>query len=217
MSNRVRKIVLAITKYRDMDMIGIAKAASVSRQTASVEVRKMLAEGLVHISRREGYQQRAYYMAGNGDNAPRKKSARQHIVDMLSAGEHSALDMAEIIGVSRQSTQTLISQLKAEGVKIRISGWTERTKGPRVAIYTIGEGEDAERPEALTNAEKVSRYRSSEKGQATCRKCARRWRRSAAGKEYNRKHRQAKSAINRFNKHGIAGIDPLLAKIMGVR
>lgn len=216
MSQRVRNIILGLITDAEMDVAGIAAAGNMARQTAGAEIRNMLAEGMIHVTRREGFQQRAYYRAGAGENAPHRISARQHIVKMLTGGEYSAMHMADAIGISRQSTQTLISQLKEEGVKIRIAGWRGRTKGPRVAVYTIGEGQDAERPDAMTNAEKVAKYRATPKGKATYRRCAKRWRKSAAGKEYARKGWQARSARAKFEKRGVAAIDPLLAAIMGM-
>lgn len=217
MSKRLNPIILGLIASNEMDVLEIAEATGVSRQTASEAIRKLHRENLVHISRREGCQQKAFYRAGQGVDAPRNRTLRDIIPELIDSKAMTATEIAEHAGVSRQVAGTIISQLKDAGQKIRIFDWKVQKRGPHIARYIMGEGEDAPRPPPLTNAEKMKRFRATPKGKKTELRCRKRWRKSPAGKEYERKHSEQRWVKQKFANKGVAGFDPLLAAIMGMK
>ena len=130
--------------------------------------------------------------------------------EALSIGE-----IAERTGCTHQRVGEVMNQLR-DSMPIYIESWLV-LRGPHIARYRLGDKEDAPKPEYMSNTEKMKRYRSTEKGQKTVAKCRKRWRKTQAGKEYERRASSGRWSRKKFAMRGVAGFDPLLAAIMGVR
>lgn len=216
MSKRLIPIILQLLEAEAMGAAEIAKACGVVRQSVSPSLKSMHSDGLIHIERRVGMQQKPLYRAGAGDDAPRKATLRDLIPSHLEKRPATSIELAELLGVSRQIIGAIITQLNDTGVKIRICAWRQQKHGPHLAVYALGGDPDAERPAPMTNAEKIAKYRATPKGKKTSQRCTKRWRNSLAGKEYGKKYWSSRYAKEKFAKQGVAGFDPLLASIMGL-
>lgn len=132
------------------------------------------------------------------------------IRDAISEKAMTKGELAEAIQRTPQTVGNIVNRIRDE---LFIESW-EVGRGPHKPRYKLGNSEDAPKPERMTTAEKVKRYRESPRGKKVCRKCRIRWRRSASGRDYERRRNKNKTAINIFETKGVSGIDPLLAAIM---
>ena len=64
-------------------------------------MRRIHRAGLVHIAKREGYQQTAYYLAGPGEDAP-KVTLRESIPQLIAETAMSADEIAQIVGAKTE-------------------------------------------------------------------------------------------------------------------
>lgn len=65
------KSILAMIATEPMRVTSMAIAFGVTEQTIGQIIRRMHKSEMVHIAKREGYQQTAYYLAGKGIDAPK--------------------------------------------------------------------------------------------------------------------------------------------------
>ena len=140
------------------------------------------------------------------------------LVDMLPEiiGKQSKpiKQIAKTAGRSEQSVRIVVERLRKNGI-VHIKRWKRGESGPFSAYYFWGAGKDAKRPKPITNAEKVRRYRATEKGIATHKACKTRWLKTEEAQQYRESYNKARWAREKFSKGGLAAIDPLLAAIMG--
>ena len=85
---------------------------------------------------------------------------------------------------------------------MHVKRWKRSTRGPMKPLWIMGEGKDAANPTKYTPAQKCKRWRKTKEG-------------SERRKEYARHYHARVSSRNAYSTKGIAGIDPLLAAIMG--
>ena len=86
---------------------------------------------------------------------------------------------------------------------MHIKRWKRSTRGPMKPLWIMGEGKDAEKPTKYTPAQKCKRWRKTKEG-------------SERRKEYARHYHSKVASQKAYAAKGVAGIDPLLAAIMGV-
>lgn len=68
-------------------------------------------------------------------------------------------ELAEAMGMSERGVQYYLTALMNEPVRrIHIKGWRRNTGGAFSARYVAGPGKDAQKPPALTGAQKYRRY-----------------------------------------------------------
>jgi hypothetical protein len=126
----------------------------------------------------------------------------------------SSNDIAELTGRNRNAVRiVLVAMHKAK--EIHIAGWNRSPRGPAIALFALGQGADAEKPEAFNNAEICKRYRSTEKGMAVHLKSSRKWYRLNNGAAMRKIERDRAKVRKLFETGGLKAIDPLLAAIMG--
>lgn len=88
---------------------------------------------------------------------------RNQIPEMLKSRPMSSNDISEITGLNRNAVRIVLVAMHKAG-EIHISGWNRSPRGPAIALFSLGKGTDAEKPEALDNSEICKRYRNTEKG-----------------------------------------------------
>lgn len=133
-------------------------------------------------------------------------TARRQIWALLIEQPMTIRQLEEAIGVTHQTISRILGQIEMKYIAHWVVG-----KGPHRPAYRIGTGVDAPKPKPQTNAEKSKRYRQSEHGAEVCRKLRTKWRKTRAGKDYDRIRRSSETARKRFESQGVAAIDPLLA------
>ena len=133
--------------------------------------------------------------------------------DIIGKRSKSTSEIAKASGRTGTTVKNVVARLHKQG-QVHIKRW-KRTAGPWVACFFWGPGTDAKRPDPEPRSVITKRYRQTEKGKKTCLACRKRWKRSAAGKEYFRKYHGSRWTREKFATGGVAAIDPLLAAIMG--
>ena len=200
MSKRVKSI-LAMIATEPMRVTSMAIAFGVTEQTIGQIVRRMHKAGLVHIARREGYQQAACYLAGPGEDAP-IVTLRESIPQLIADKAMAADQIAAATGATESSVRVVLWKMKGEGIPMHIKRWKRSTRGPMKPLWIMGEGKDAPKPTKYTPAQKCKRWRNTKEG-------------SERRKEYARHYHSKVSSRKAYTTKGVAGIDPLLAAIMG--
>lgn len=123
--------------------------------------------------------------------------------------------IAAFCGRSDGTTRKLISRLHKTR-RVHIKRWTRNDTGKYFACYKLGDGVDAKKPSAMTNAERSRRYRNTPNGAAVCKAARERFEKSDRCKEYKESYNKARWARIKAKTIGLAGIDPLMAAIYGV-
>ena len=139
---------------------------------------------------------------------------RNQIPEMLSSRPMSSNDIAELTGRNRNAVRIVLVAMHKAG-EIHISGWNRSPRGPAIALFSLGKGTDAEKPEALDNSEICKRYRNTEKGKKVHLKSSRKWYRLNNGAAMRNIQRKNEKLRKKFETGGLKAIDPLLAAIMG--
>lgn len=201
MSGKRVKIILDMVATDPMRVTSIAIQCGVTEQTIGQTMRRIHRAGLVHIAKREGYQQTAYYLAGPGEDAP-KVTLRESIPQLIADKAMTADEIAQIVGATESSVRVVLWKMKGEGIPMYVKRWRRSNRGPMAPLWIMGEGKDAEKPTKYTPAQKCKRWRKTKEG-------------SERRKEYARHYHARVSSRNAYSTKGIAGIDPLLAAIMG--
>lgn len=169
-----------------MNMRELEAAMGMSRPAVSAAVRKLHAQRLVFVKKWDG---NGYfypsYKAGCEDDEERPESSRSLVSKAIADKALEAAAVAVATGLSEQTVRGALKALHSEKLA-HVASWIV-DRGPHSKEYRLGAGEDAAKPAIMTNAEKVKRYKNTEKGKKVCRKCRIRWRRSRNGKEYERK------------------------------
>lgn len=119
---------------------------------------------------------------------------REVIPSLIADKPKSAAQVAELAGRHTATAKGILVEMHAAG-QCHIARWQRAVRGPFIACYLLGPGEDAPKPRLLTAAEKCKRYRRTIRGQGVT--------------ITNRIKRKAKTG-------GLRAVDPLLAAIMGV-
>jgi len=202
MSGKRVKIILGMIATEPMRVTQIAIECGVTVQTIGQILRRMHDKGMVHIARREGYQQSACYLAGPGEDMP-KLTLRESVPKLITDKAMSTADIAATLGVNESSVRVVLWMMKNDGVQMHIKRWRRSTRGPMKPIWIMGEGKDATKPTKLTPAQKCKRWRNTKEG-------------NERRKEYARHYHSKVASQKRYATKGVAGIDPLLAAIMGV-
>jgi hypothetical protein len=122
----------------------------------------------------------------------------------------SVSELAGRLGMTKSAVGEMIRDKLRDG--LRICGYEDVKTGPRLPIYVIGPGEDVPRPAWKSQSERQKAYRSSEKGV----EFVRQYESSVERKMKQAAAYKARAARERFRKVGLAGVDPLMAAIMGV-
>ena len=145
-----------------------------------------------------------------------RETLRKILVRMLDPENMplSAVDVAEATGRNRGAVRKLLTQMH-DDQEIHVAAWRRASRGPYIALFTLGPGLDAPPPEKLTNAEVCKRYRTSPHGRKVHLKASRRWYRQNNGAAMRNIGRKSAKALKRFEAEGVKAIDPLLAAIMG--
>ena len=86
-----------------------------------------------------------------------ERTARDVILDALRTENLTAWEMADRAERAHQTIMTLLKKLRAEK-SIHVADWRIQRTGPHVAVYGIGNFEDAPKPAVKTNAEKCLAY-----------------------------------------------------------
>lgn len=120
---------------------------------------------------------------------------RDIIPSLIADKPKSAAQVAELAGRHVATARDVLAEMHAAG-QCHIARWQRAPRGPFIACYVLGAGQDADKPRLLTPAEKCKRYRRSIRGQGVA--------------MTNYIKRKAKAG-------GLRAVDPLLAAIMGVR
>lgn len=202
MSGKRVKIILDMVATDPMRVTSIAIQCGVTEQTIGQTMRRIHRAGLVHIAKREGYQQTAYYLAGPGEDAP-KVTLRESIPQLIAETAMSADEIAQIVGATESSVRVVMWKMQREGIPMHIKRWKRSTRGPMKPLWIMGEGKDAAKPTKYTPAQKCKRWRKTKEG-------------SERRKEYARHYHSKVASQKAYAAKGVAGIDPLLAAIMGV-
>jgi HTH domain len=81
------------------------------------------------------------------------------IVELLSKNDYPLTELSEAAGVSRKTAWRYVTDMHQAG-RAHIIDWNraDGKRGPIVAVYRIGGGEDAKRPKAYTKRERSYRY-----------------------------------------------------------
>lgn len=156
--------VMAALKSGDKTRDEIAAHAGVSRGAAYVVIDDLFSLQLVHVA---GASARPLVFGfGPGINAhpymapPARLSARVFgsVWKSLDAGPVSLGECMEETKRWYRSISTCIEQLRSHGLA-HIESWERADKGPPVAMYIIGEGDDAPKPRKAANRVKCKRWR----------------------------------------------------------
>lgn len=126
----------------------------------------------------------------------------------------SIVQIAKSAGRSRQTVSKVIARLHEQGA-VHIKRWQRGKDGPYAACYLWGSGDDAPKPAAIPLSERVRRYRQTEKGRAAAARSRKRWKASEQGLDYAIQYNKGRWARDKFEKGGVAAIDPLLAAMLG--
>ncbi len=202
MSGKRVKIILDMVATDPMRVTSIAIQCGVTEQTIGQTMRRIHRAGLVHIAKREGYQQTAYYLAGKGIDAP-KVTLRESITQLIADKAMTADEIAQIVGATESSVRVVLWKMKGEGIPMYVKRWRRSNRGPMAPLWIMGEGKDAAKPTKYTPAQKCKRWRKTKEG-------------SERRKEYARHYHSKVASQKAYAAKGVAGIDPLLAAIMGV-
>lgn len=204
--------ILALIAEKAMGAKELAQALGITHQSAGAAIKQMREAGKpIRITEwRESHAAPIpCYSISDEPDVRRPPEARQLAQDCIRHQAMSIPEIAKATGISAQTIARIIQKIK-KCVPLRIDSWVVG-RGRHTPRYIIGEGDDAPKPAPLTNAERIKKYRNTEKGQKTCRKCRARWSKTLAGKAYIRQHSRAKYARTIFQKHGVKAIDPLMA------
>lgn len=204
--------IMTLISDKEMSVKELARELSITHQSAGAAIKQMREAGkpiCIRLWKQSHASPIPCYSIGSQPDAKRPPEARQLIQDCIRKQAMSVPEIAKATGVTAQTIARIMQSID-KCVPLRIDSWVIG-RGRHTPRYIIGEGEDAPKPAPLTNAERIKKYRNTEKGKKTCRKCRVRWSKTLAGKEYIRKHGQAKYARTIFQKHGVKAIDPLLA------
>lgn len=214
-SNQTKERVMALLRRSPHTAKSIAGRLEITETYARVALRSLARANLCHLSEwvgRPGKEAQAF-IAGPGKPAPRPISVGDRIMlEIKASGDKGASvsDLASRLGMTKSAVGEMIRHKLRNG--LRICGYQDVKTGPRLPIYAIGPGEDVPRPEWKTQYERQKAYRASAKGAEYVRQyessIERKMKQAAAYK--------ARAARERFRKVGLAGIDPLMAAIMGV-
>ena len=120
---------------------------------------------------------------------------RDVVPGLIAVKPKSAAQVAELAGRHIATAREFLADMHAAG-QCHITGWKRAVRGPFIAFYLLGPGEDAPKPRPLSQKERCRRYRKTVRGQGV------------AVSNYIK--RKAKAG-------GLRAVDPLLAAIMGVR
>ena len=125
--------------------------------------------------------------------------------------------IATLLDRSANAVRVLIAKLynDVDNQRVYIAAWF-RGRGPHTPMYRWGCLPDAPRLKPVTAAEACKRYRESSHGRKKKNACQRRWYRKHGSIE-RKQARDNKRALEAFSKQGVAGIDPLMAAVMGVQ
>lgn len=174
-SQAMQRIVNVLHETPGLSREQIAERAFVGKTTLSGGgyLKKMKEAGLIHISgwlrNGSGSFSTPLYSAGQNDDFPRPGINAQN---RLSPGMQRLLDAIEEFGPIDYRQAAEIAALSIHTVKnsgyleiliaqrkIHIAEWRRRRQGAMYPLYEGGAGKSAPRPQALSGAERLKRYR----------------------------------------------------------
>lgn len=142
---------------------------------------------------------------------------RDLLPSVIGEKPKSKLEICAEVGRNHSTVTRVMEKVRGQ---IHIAEWRRGESGPITPLWIWGKGEDAPKPDPLTNSEKSRRYRSTEHGRKVCQIASRRWKKSANGKKRTKETRRAKYLRDRFAAGGIAALlkrDRLMSAIIGAR
>lgn len=90
------------------------------------------------------------------------RTAREVVLEALQTTSLSVWEMAELAERSHSTVMRLVHEFR-ERREIHIAEWRVAKAGPHVAVYGLGDFEDAPKPALKTNAERCLAYQRRRK------------------------------------------------------
>lgn len=170
-------VIASIQKYpRTLD--GIAEKTGLCQHTVRNIMAAIRDMGLAHVkdwSFKPGKLAARKYLFGAGEDAeyPGGKPRRESKIDRTEFCTRIVLKFIEVVSENASTRKEIIAKTELSPISctkivrllkyhslIHISGyWRNGHDGQWAAQYSFGYGVDAEKPEAISNAEKLRRYR----------------------------------------------------------
>ena len=93
------------------------------------------------------------------------QTIQDRVVELLSKNDYPITEMSVALGVSRKTAWRYLTEMHNDD-RAHIIDWNraEGKRGPIVAVYRIGPGEDAKRPKAYTRRERALRHWQKNQG-----------------------------------------------------
>jgi len=214
------KQILRIIRKTPATAKQLAEITGKTRQYVGQEIAQIRRKpGRMHVSGWQGKlsKEEAIYSAGRGDDVPKPASAQEIVLATMQENRRpmTVNEIAEICELTPQTVGRCIHRI-AKQTPVRIADWVV-ARGPHTPRYELGSEPDAENPPQMTIAERVRNYRNTERGAKVAARCRRRWRKTAAGREYAKRLYENRVLKEKFETNGLAAIDPLMAAIMGIK
>lgn len=210
-------------KERAMDLIRraprtaneLAARLEISKPHARATLLSLARAGVCHLSEWRGIPGREAQAFSWGPGKPALPPVPRpvQVIEAIKASKAgvSVADISVSTGIPMTTIKRIIdNKLRSS---LHIVGWQDQPRrGPRLPVYAFGPGEDMPRPDWRSDAERQRKYRSTVNGMEAVRtyEC------SIERKMAREAVKKARASRERFKKVGLAGVDPLMAAIMGV-
>lgn len=214
------KTILQILRKQPATAKQLSELTGKTRQYIGQEIAQIRQKpGKIHVSAWQGRlsKEEAIYSAGRGDDVPKPATAQEIVLATMQANQRpmTVNEIADLCDLTPQTVGRCIHRI-AKQTPVRIAEWVV-ARGPHAPRYELGDKPDAENPPQMTIAERVRNYRNTERGAKIAAKCRRRWRKTAAGREYAKRLYENRTFKEKLETGGLAAVDPLMAAIMGVK